>query len=99
MKRGTKPHHNPNSKSTRILKHLIQGKSLNSVDAFTKFSTTRLSAVIKNFRSLGYLIETNYKPNSKLAIYSMNFDDDGVNVKLWDDRYHNSQSVKVKGVK
>ena len=29
----------------------------------------------------------------------MNFDDDGVNVKLWDERYHQSQSVKVKGVK
>ena len=87
MKRGTKPHHNPRSKSTRILKHLVQGRSLNSVDAFTQFNTTRLSAVIKNFRDLGYIIETNYKPNSKLAIYSMNYDDDGINVKLWEKLY------------
>tara|TARA_R110002020_G_scaffold318317_1_gene533908 strand:- start:2289 stop:2588 length:300 start_codon:yes stop_codon:yes gene_type:complete len=99
MKRGTKPHHNPKSKSTAILKHLVSGKALTSVDAFKDFYTTRLSAVIKNFRDLGYKIESNYKPNSKLAIYSMNPNDDGINVKLWDERYHQSQSVKAKGVK
>tara|TARA_Y100000593_G_scaffold32119_1_gene63316 strand:- start:9306 stop:9599 length:294 start_codon:yes stop_codon:yes gene_type:complete len=95
MKRGTKPHHNPKSKSTKILKHLISGKSLTSVDAFVNFNTTRLSAVIKCFRDLGYIIETNYKDGSKLGIYSMNPDDDGINVKLWDERFHQSKSAKV----
>lgn len=95
MKRGTKAHHNPKSKSTKILKHLIQGNSLTSVDAFKRFNTTRLSAVIKFFRDLGYIIETNYKPNSKLGIYSMNPNDDGVNCLLWEKRYHQSESVKA----
>ena len=94
-KRGTKPHHHPKSKSTRILKHLIQGRTLNSVEAFQLYGSTRLAAVIKIFRNLGYIIETNYRPNSKLAFYSVNPKDDGVNVKLWDERYHRSESSKV----
>ncbi len=87
-KRGVKPHHKKDSKTTRILKHLINGKTINSVLAFTDFNTTRLSSVIKCLRDMGYIIETFYKPNSKLGHYRMNHSDDGINIKLWDKLYH-----------
>ena len=96
MKRGTKPHHDPNSVSTKILKHLLECKPITSVEAFTKFGSSRLASIINIFRNMGYLIDTTYRDGSKLAIYSMNPDNDGVNVKLWDERFHNSKSVKVK---
>ena len=99
MKRGTKPHHNPNSVSTKILKHLLDLKPLTSVDAFKKFGSTRLSAIIKIFKDLGYLIDTKYENGSKLATYFMSADNDGINVKLWDERYHQSKSVKAKETK
>lgn len=37
---------------------------------------------------MGYIIETFYKPNSKLGHYRMNHSDDGINIKLWDKLYH-----------
>ena len=64
--------HRKNSKTTRILKHLLEGNSINSVDAFEKFNTTRLSSVIKHLRDAGYDIETYYKSNSILGNYNMN---------------------------
>ena len=65
--------HRKNSKTTRILKHLLEGNSINSVDAFEKFNTTRLSSVIKSLRDMGYFIETYYKPNSILANYKSEY--------------------------
>ena len=59
--------HNKNSKATKILKHLINGNTINSVKAFNDFNTTRLSSVIKCLRDMGYNIETFYKPNSILG--------------------------------
>ena len=88
--RGVKPHHKKKSKTTKILKHLINGGTINSVQAFNEFNTTRLSSVIKCLRNMGYIIETYYKPNSKLGNYKMNYSDDGINVKLWDKLYHNN---------
>ena len=85
--RGCKPHHKKDSKTTKILKHLINGNTINSVKAFNSFNTTRLSAVIKVLRNSGYVIETFYKPNSKLGNYRMNNEDDGINVKLWEKLY------------
>lgn len=93
MKRGCKPHHKADSKTTKILKYLIQGNTINNIDGFTKFKTTRLGGLIKVLRDLGYAIETTYKENSRLANYSMNPNDDGINVKLWDKRFHQSNSV------
>ena len=85
--RGCKPHHRKGSKTTRILKHLINGNTINSVDAFNDFNTTRLSSVIKCLRNNGYYIETFYKPNSRLGNYRMirlnGFD---VNKKLFNSR-------------
>tara|TARA_R100000808_G_scaffold8211_1_gene23307 strand:- start:555 stop:800 length:246 start_codon:yes stop_codon:yes gene_type:complete len=76
--------HRKNSKTTRILKHLLEGNSINSVDAFEKFNTTRLSSVIKHLRDAGYDIETYYKANSILGNYRMdNYNND--NNKLWRD--------------
>tara|TARA_R110002012_G_scaffold311175_1_gene520486 strand:+ start:87 stop:368 length:282 start_codon:yes stop_codon:yes gene_type:complete len=86
--RGCKPHHRKGSKTTRILKHLINGNTINSVKAFNNFNTTRLSSVIKCLRDMGYNIETFYKPNSKLGNYRMNSIDDGINVKLWEKLYN-----------
>ena len=86
--RGCKPYHRKNSKTTKVLKHLINGGTINSIKAFNHFNTTRLSAVIKCLRNTGYVIETYYKPNSKLGNYRMNYDDDGNNIKLWDKLCH-----------
>tara|TARA_Y100000401_G_C8297313_1_gene212056 strand:- start:337 stop:588 length:252 start_codon:yes stop_codon:yes gene_type:complete len=63
--------HRKNSKTTRILKHLLEGNSINSVDAFEKFNTTRLSSVIKHLRDSGYKISTYYRENSILGFYKM----------------------------
>ena len=63
--------HRKNSKTTRILKHLLEGNSINSVDAFEKFNTTRLSSVIKHLRNAGYDIETYYRANSILGNYKI----------------------------
>ena len=72
--------HRKNSKTTKILKHLLEGNSINSVDAFNKFNTTRLSSVIKCLRNSGYVIETYYKPNSILGNYRM-------------DNYNNNHTI------
>ena len=63
--------HRKDSKTTRILKHLLEGNSINSVDAFEKFNTTRLSSVIKHLRNAGYDIKTYYRENSILGFYKI----------------------------
>ena len=63
--------HRKNSKTTRILKHLLEGNSINSVDAFEKFNTTRLYSVIKHLRNAGYDIKTYYRENSILGNYKI----------------------------
>ena len=63
--------HRKNSKTTKILKHLLEGNSINSVDAFEKFNTTRLSSVIKHLRNAGYDIKTYYRENSILGNYKI----------------------------
>ena len=63
--------HRKDSKTTRILKHLLEGNSINSVDAFEKFNTTRLSSVIKHLRNAGYDIKTYYRENSILGNYKI----------------------------
>ena len=67
--------HRKDSKTTRILKYLMNGHTINSVKAFNHFETTRLSAVIKSLRDMGYNIETFYKPNSILGNYRMSYKD------------------------
>ena len=67
--------HKKDSKTTKILKHLINGNTINSVKAFNDFNTTRLSSVIKCLRDMGYNIETFYKPNSILGNYRMSWKD------------------------
>ena len=49
--------HRKDSKTTRILKYLMNGHTINSVKAFNHFETTRLSSVIKCLRDMGYNIE------------------------------------------
>ena len=71
-------YHNKNSKSTAILEYLIEGNSINSVISFKHFNTTRLSAVIKYLRDVGYHIDTYYIPNSRLGNYK------AVGTKNWD---------------
>ena len=68
-----KGYHRENSKTTKILKHLLYGGTINNVKAFTDFNTTRLSSVIKSLRDMGYFIETYYKPNSILANYKSEY--------------------------
>ena len=63
--------HQKRSKQVTILKHLLRGNSINSVEAFKFFNTTRLSSSIKSLRNMGYKITTYFKGNSKLGNYIM----------------------------
>ena len=42
----------------RVLKYMYDTGSITSLDAIREFGITRLAAVIKNLRDLGYNIET-----------------------------------------
>tara|TARA_R110000824_G_scaffold180413_1_gene360874 strand:+ start:71 stop:343 length:273 start_codon:yes stop_codon:yes gene_type:complete len=87
--------HQKNSKSTKILKHLINGNTIDSIEAFNDFNTTRLSSVIKCLRNNGYYIETFYKPYSRLGNYRMillnGFD---INKKLFNNKLFDN---KIEG--
>ena len=89
MKNERKSFHRKNSKTTKILKHLLNGKVINSVMAFNDFNTTRLSSVIKCLRDSGYVIRTFYKPNSILGNYEMIYVNGwDTNRELWNKRNH-----------
>ena len=63
--------HQKKSKQLAILRHLLNGDTINSVEAFRFFNTTRLSSSIKSLRNMGYKITTYFEGNSKLGNYIM----------------------------
>ena len=63
--------HQKKSKQVAILRHLLNGDTINSVEAFRFFNTTRLSSSIKSLRNMGYKITTYFEENSKLGTYTM----------------------------
>ena len=63
--------HQKKSKQVAILRHLLNGDTINSVEAFRFFNTTRLSSSIKSLRDMGYKITAYFEENSKLGTYTM----------------------------
>ena len=49
---------NRNSKSQKVMMHLLKGKTLNQAQAAKLFGAWRLSAVIFNLRKKGFIIGT-----------------------------------------
>ena len=51
------------SQSMRILRHLQNGNTVSSFEAYERFHVTRLSAVIKILKNDGYAIESEWEQN------------------------------------
>lgn len=62
-----------NSQNVKILKHLMNRKTLNPIQAMTMFGCMRLAARIKNLRNAGYVIisETINKNGKRFSQYRM----------------------------
>ena len=43
---------------SEVLKYMLDGNSITSMEAFEKFGATRLSAIVFDFRKAGYNINT-----------------------------------------
>lgn len=56
---------NRNSKSQKILLHLLKGKTLNQAQAASLFGAWRLSAVIHNLRKKGFEIDMKHNTRGK----------------------------------
>jgi len=56
---------NRNSKSQRILMHLLKGKTLNQAQAANLFGAWRLSGIIHNLRKKGFEIDMEHNTRGK----------------------------------
>lgn len=54
-----------NSQADNILKHLMDGHSINPLDALEQYGVFRLAAVIHNLRARGYKIKTKKISNKR----------------------------------
>ena len=63
----------PTSKTQRLLKHLLTGKTINGRQALTSFGIYRLSAAIFNWRKKGFDIETKMitRAGNTYAVYRL----------------------------
>ena len=61
------------SRSQKLLTHLVRGRTINGMQALTKFGIYRLSAVIHNFRKRGFIIETKMiqRNGNKYGVYTL----------------------------
>tara|TARA_Y100001963_G_C6521886_1_gene326985 strand:- start:78 stop:299 length:222 start_codon:yes stop_codon:yes gene_type:complete len=61
------------SKTQKLLKHMLTGKTINGRQALSRFGIYRLSAVIFDWRKRGFDIETNMitRLGSTYAVYKM----------------------------
>ena len=58
------------SKTKRVLRHLLSGLELTPKEAYRSYHTMRLGAIIHNLRQKGYNI-TNLNPNHEYAKYKI----------------------------
>ena len=49
-----------NTKTARVLKHLLSGKSITSWEAIQEYRVTRLASIIFSLKKKGYPIKTRY---------------------------------------
>ena len=63
----------PTSRSTKLLKHMLRGQTINGRQALTRFGIYRLSSIIHNWRKKGFNIETNMTTRSgnTYAVYTL----------------------------
>ena len=63
----------PISRTTRLLKHLLRGQTINGRQALTRFGIYRLSSIIHNWRKKGFDIETNMitRAGNTYAVYTL----------------------------
>tara|TARA_R100000700_G_C3177287_1_gene152414 strand:+ start:4069 stop:4287 length:219 start_codon:yes stop_codon:yes gene_type:complete len=61
------------SKTQRLVKHLISGKTINGHQALTRFGIYRLSSVIFNLKKKGFVINTTMvqNKNNRYAMYTL----------------------------
>ena len=61
------------SRSHKLLKHLLSGKTINGRQALTRFGIYRLSAFIFNWRKKGFTIDTKMvkRQGSTYAVYTL----------------------------
>ena len=61
------------SKSNRLLKHMLTGRTINGRQALARFGIYRLSAIIFDWRKKGFEIETNMikRNGDTYAVYKM----------------------------
>jgi hypothetical protein len=63
-----KPEHKL-TQAERVLRSLIRGKHIDGISAVNTMYIYRLSAVIKNLRDTGFIIECVIPENSRLGVY------------------------------
>ena len=63
----------PTSRSSKLLKHMLRGQTINGRQALTRFGIYRLSAIIFNWRKKGFNIETNMitRSGTTYAVYTL----------------------------
>jgi len=61
------------SRTTRLLNHMLRGRTVNGRQALNNFGIYRLSAIIFNWRKKGFDIKTKMvtRGDSKYAVYKM----------------------------
>jgi len=63
------------SKTKRVLRHLLSGLELTPMEAYRSYHTMRLGAIIHNLRTKGYKGKTynieNLNPNHEYAKYKL----------------------------
>ena len=61
------------SRSQRLLRHLLTGRTISGGQAFTRFGIYRLSAIIHLFRNQGFTIEMKMinRKGTKYGVYKL----------------------------
>ncbi len=64
---------NRKSRSQRLLRHLLSGKTINGGQAFRSFGIYRLSGIIHHFRKQGFNIEMKMinRKGTKYGVYKL----------------------------
>ena len=60
------------SKQSKVLAHLISGKSITPIEALELYGSFRLGAIIFELRDEGHIINTKIAKGTGHAIYSIN---------------------------
>ena len=64
---------NKKSRSQRLLRHLLSGRTINGGQAFTRFGIYRLSGIIHHFRGKGFTFDMKMvnRKGTKYGVYKL----------------------------